>query len=300
MVLSQSDGKSLSNAEQRASAVDLLLFTCEGREHLLQSTVRSLSEAVDYQFANRIIAADGAVSLEEAPLRIASLFINRIPRAGYVRNIVTALRQVEAPYFFWLEDDWKFEAPVPFKELVGHLEAHPDWVQIRLSKSGPLSEDQRISPLTNGVFGSTVGFSANPCVCRTKHVRDGFEALLAAPKGNRLGEHGFEDFLTRWCQSRGLVCAVYDSPGVEHQGYLESTSRSWHMTASLDGPVADNMFTLGSRPSPIRRALMIAHLIRRFCWLALRQLTSDVAYETAFRVVTLDVEESKSKPSDHT
>lgn len=267
------------------TAVDLMVFTCEGREHLLRGTMQSLATAVNYPFAARRVMVDGPVAAAALECVGADAIVQHPSRRGYVRAILTALRQVEAKYFFWLEDDWRFEAPVDVAALVTAMDANPEWAQVRLSKTGPLTEAEKEWPLGGGIYESIVGFSANPCLCRTAVMRQAFDALALSPRGNTPGVDGFENFVTRWCVERGLVCAVLDGPGVSHDGYLESTPREWHMTASLDGAPDEPVLSMGGPPPSWRRALMVAKLGRRFAEVAVRQLSDDHAYELAFRMV---------------
>ena len=279
--------------EERVAAgrVDLAVFTCEGRGHLLTRTMDSFGQAVPHEFAARRVTADGAVDQAALAAVRADVIVQLARRRGYIHAIRSALRQIDAEYFFWLEDDWHFEAPVDVSRLVALMDAHPDWVQIRLSKTGRLDAAQRSRPLDVDVYASVVGFSANPCLCRTALVRAAFDALDAVPRGDAPGIDGFENVVTRWCDDRGLVCAVLDDAGVSHLGYLESTPRQWHMTVSLaTTPTSYVPAFAGGSPPLWRRFYMIPKLANRFAVMALRQLHSDAAYETAFRVVTVPID----------
>ncbi|MDB4907218.1 MAG: hypothetical protein JWO05_2002 [Gemmatimonadetes bacterium] len=270
-----------------APRVALLVFTCEGREHLLEQTLASFSAACPYPFTRRVLVADGPVGPRAVEHASPDLLVQHPKRRGYVRSIADAIRQVEEEYFFWLEDDWEFAEPVRLEALLATLQAHGELAQVRLSKTGALTPAEKVNPLSGDTFESVVGFSANPSLNRTAHVAGGFAELALREKGKTLGEDGFENVLTRWCAERGIACAVRDGAGVRHAGYLESTSRFWHMTASLDATEAEPLFALGSRPPFWRRALMLGKLARRASAVAARQLSDDAAYEVAFRFVTL-------------
>lgn len=270
-----------------APRVALVIFTCEGREHLLEQTLASFEQACPYPFARRVLVADGPVSPRAIERAAPDLLVQHPKRRGYVRSIADALRQVEEEYFFWLEDDWEFAEPVRLAEMLSALQSAELLTQVRLSKTGPLTAEERATPIAGDIHASQVGFSANPSLNRTAHVTGGFAEVWRSQRGVALGEDGFENVLTRWCESRGFTCAVLDGAGIRHAGYLESTSRFWHMTASLDESESRPVFVLGATPPFWRRALMLGKLAARTAVVAGRQLRDDAAYEVAFRIVTL-------------
>ena len=123
--------------------VTLLIFTCEGREHLLRQTKSSFERACRFPFARSVLAVDGEIDAQTIRTIAADVVLGQ-PRRGYVRSILNALRQVDTEWFFWLEDDWSFQSRVDLEGLVAATEDRPEWVQIRLSKTGPLTaEDVR-------------------------------------------------------------------------------------------------------------------------------------------------------------
>jgi hypothetical protein len=267
--------------------VALVIFACEGREYLAQQTIASLNDSVRFPFTNTMIVVDGALNrtlLREAP---ADLIVQRPQRGGYLRNILSALALIECEYFFWVEDDWQFLEPVDIEAMLRVLIAHSQVVQVRLSKTGRLTTGEKTRRVAPDVYVSQVGFSANPCLCRTALVREAFEFVKTAPRGASLGIDGFENIVTRYLDERGLICAAIDSRGVEHLGYLESTPRQFHMTASLDGEIATYLPVSGSRPPVWRRVVMTGKLARRFASVAVRQLRDDECYDLAFRMVTV-------------
>lgn len=268
--------------------VTLVVMTCEGRGHLLARTIASFDARCDYQFKLRLIGVDGPMSAAEIAVARPEVVIQAARRRGYVVNILSMLRHVDTEFMFWLEDDWAFNAPVNVPAMVDALIRHPDWVQLLLSKIGPLEGSHRAEALEPGILRAAFGFSANPCLVRTAHVRALFEALREAPRAPDLS---FENFVMAKCTADGLTCALLDpgdAPAIEHLGYLETTPRQFHMTASLedDSPLV-HVFTLGAPPPLWRRVLMVAKLARALGVVARRQFHDLSAYELAFRIVSL-------------
>lgn len=267
--------------------VSLIVFTCEGREHLLHQTIKSFSAQCDFKFAKVILAIDGQVNPAIHSLVKPDLIIQQYKRQGYVHMISRIIKSIDTPYFFWLEDDWAFKIPVDVNSMLQSLTKHQNWVQIILSKYGPLEADMKVNPLGNHLYRSTFGFSANPCLCNTQYIKNAFALLASATKGDTLGEDGFENFLSRHFEKEQIICVIQDpvdSLPISHEGYLETTPRNWHMTNSLDEKTSEHLLTIPS-PSFIRRLLMAAKLLKTFFSLAIHQLFSNKIYEYCFRVI---------------
>lgn len=269
------------------AAVDLVIFACEGREHLLRRTVASLDAACPFTFRRRIVAADGDVSADALAGVRPDVVVRNWSRSGYVASIYNALSQVRSPFFFWVEEDWQFTQPVDVERARSLLGAHADWVQIRLSKTAPLTDEERRLPLCPDLFGSTVGFSANPSLNRTEEIRAAMHAFASATASDPAN---FEEFLRAWFARHALTCAVLDpgsSPAVEHDGYLESTPRQWHMRSVEHPSAMPHVSGIGPSPALWRRLLVALRLMARATSVAVSQLRSDAAYETAFRFITM-------------
>lgn len=266
----------------------LVIFTCEGREHLLQKTIESFNEHCNYKWTKVILAIDGKINPSIVEEIAPDSCIQQRKRSGYVNSIVTTLKTIKTPYFFWLEDDWKFHSRLNLEELLSQLEVNDNWAEILLSKTGPLTPEEQVNPLNGNFFHSIYGFSANPCLCNTKHLQAAFEALEQAPKGGKLGEDGFENFLSRKFKEENLKTVVMDPVDhqqISHEGYLESTARNWHMTNSIE-QVSEKHLLIFPKPSFMRRLLMVIKLLITFVKLAFKQLISNKTYEYCFRVIT--------------
>lgn len=277
--------------------LNVVIFTCEGREHLLGRMYESFGPVLRGIPHKRILAVDGTISPAAIQSVAPDVVVQNYQRRGYIHSIINALALVDSELFLWLEDDWKIAGNLDITSAAASLNAHPDWLQIRWSKTAPLKpEDTVILP---GIHHSSDGFSANPCLCRTALVRQGFEFLRQAPKGNSLGVDGFENVLTRWTQEREWVCAVMppgDEPTVKHLGDLESTGRQWHMTSSVEQKPEAHLFNFGQPPSFLRRLWMVYRLSRVLVSLGWRQLWANSAYEFAFRIVMGKVALKRSDP----
>jgi len=278
-------------------SVSLVVFTCEGREHLLAHTIKSFNRVTNYIYSTKIIAIDGKVNTDCFSLVQPDKVVQNYKRRGYIHSIINALNLVESDYLFWLEDDWEFTQSLDMDYLLNILKANDNLVQIRLSKTAPLTIEEKKEEIIPGIFNSIYGFSANPCLCRTALIKAGFQALLEAPKGSQLGFDGFENFLSRWYESNNYICAVLDpgsEPDVIHAGYLESTPRQWHMTSSLeDDAIKDHLYSMGEPPALWRRIYMLMKFIKVSAILSIQLLFNYSAYEFVFRIVTTNKKVTK-------
>lgn len=267
--------------------ITLVIFTCQGREHLLFKSYASFKSICDYEFNKTILAIDGPVDASVIAEINPDLVIHHTQRRGYVNSIAQALKVITSPYFFWLEDDWSFSQKTDLNYLLNQLQNNADWAEIVLSKYGTLQAEMKINPLTDNLYQSVYGFSANPALCNSKHLQAAFLALQHAPKGDRLGEDGFENFLTKKFDAENIKCVILDPVdglSLSHEGDLESTPRNWHMTNSLAIKTKAHLLTLPP-PSVARRCYMILKLFKTFSILAIRQLTNNKVYEYCFRVI---------------
>ncbi len=266
---------------------DLVIFTCQGREHLLYKSYASFKSVCNYEFNKTILAVDGPFDASIIAEINPDLIIHHTQRRGYVNSIAQALKVVTSPFFFWLEDDWSFHQNINLHYALKQLKNNVDWAEIVLSKYGPLSAEMKTHPLTDNLYQSIYGFSANPALCNSHHIQTAFMALQAAPKGDKLGEDGFENFLTKRFAVENIKCVILDPVdglSVSHEGDLESTPRNWHMTNSLATKTKAHLLTLPP-PSFARRCYMILKLFKTFSMLAFTQLTNNKVYEYCFRVI---------------
>lgn len=267
--------------------ISLIIFTCQGREHLLLKSYASFKSVCDYEFDKTILAIDGPIDSSIIAEIKPDLVIQHTERRGYVNNIAQTLKLINSPYFFWLEDDWSFNQQIDISYLLSQLQQNNDWAEIVLSKYGPLNTEMKALPLTNNLYKSIYGFSANPAICNTSHIQNAFNKLANAPKSDTLGEDGFENFLSKKFEAENIKCVILDpvdQESVSHEGYLESTPRNWHMTNSLNAKTKAHLLTIPP-PSFARRGYMVLKLFKTFISLAVKQLTNNKAYEYCFRVI---------------
>jgi hypothetical protein len=267
--------------------VTLVLFTCERREHLLVKTYQSFTGQCDFKFPKVILAIDGQIDPAVIGQINPDMVVQQTTRLGYVNSISNTVRVIDTPYFFWLEDDWRFNKPVKLEYYVEFLINNKKWAEIILSKFGPLEPDLKVNPLENNFYKTTLGFSANPSICNTVYIQKAFALLATAPKGDKLGEDGFENFLSRTFEQEGLICVIedpVDHTPISHEGYLESTPRNWHMTNSLETKTKSHLLTIPA-PSFLRKLAMVIKLLIAFVSLSVRQLFSNKIYEFCFRII---------------
>lgn len=268
--------------------ISLVIFVCEGREHLLYNTIHSFKKACNYEFSKIILAADGPIDNGILKYTGHDILIQSPKRKGYVANIVRTLPLIDTEYFFWLEDDWDFNGPVQIDQLLNELEQHQNWAQIVYSKYGPLEQEWKSDRVGADLYKNIYGFSANPCLCKTSSINAAFAALIEAPKGDKPGEDGFENFLTAYFNRQGLICAIHDPVDhtlIAHTGYLESTPRNWHMTNSLNEKTKEHLLTMPV-PSLWRRLRMVLKLAIAFSQLTVKQLVNNEVYELCFRIIS--------------
>lgn len=268
--------------------VTLVIFTCEGREHLVYNTYNSFKSNCNYLFSKTVLAIDGPINPEVVNYIQPDIVIQSPVRKGYVNNIARTLPAIDSDYFFWLEDDWKFHERIDLEYYLEIINKQPNWAEIFFSKFGPLDPDLKASPLGDHLYKTTFGFSANPGICSTTHIRSGFELLVKSPKGDTLGVDGFENFLSKLFEKEGVVCAIIDPVDhetISHEGYLESSSRKWHMTNSLEQNNLRHQMAI-PRPPVWRRLSMVFKLFTAFFKLSFKQFANDEVYEFCFRIIS--------------
>ncbi len=268
--------------------VTLIIFTCEGREFLLNRTIQSFKEKCPFTFSKTIMGIDGTISPDAIAIVSPDVIVQSTARKGYVNNIVNTLKLIDTPYFFWLEDDWTFSKPIDLERYLNAISANSEWAEIYMSKFGPLNTEQKAINLT-GNFYQSPEFSANPCLCNAHYIKQAFADLINAPKGETLGTDGFENYLTRTFKANSLKCVIddpVDYTPISHEGYLESTPRSWHMTNSLEKKNEKHLLIIPS-PSMARKLFMIVKLFLATAKLGFLQLFSDKTYEYCFRIIAM-------------
>ena len=271
----------------KSSLVSLVIFTCEGREHLLQKCFKSFVSHANFQFSKIILAVDGKIDQLVIKEIEPDIIVQSYLRKGYVNSISGTLKVIDTPYFFWLEDDWDFRSALQIATFLSKLQQNLNWAQIIYSKYGPLDNDLKHLPLENNLFETPFGFSANPCLCNTNLVRSAFCDLAVAPKGDTLGEDGFENFLTKTFATNNIKCVIHDPVDhliVSHEGYLESTPRNWHMTNSLNNKTQKHLLTV-PEPSLVRKTWMFFKLAILFLKISFSQFFSNKIYEFCFRII---------------
>ncbi|MDB4902149.1 MAG: hypothetical protein JWQ63_1430 [Mucilaginibacter sp.] len=214
-------------------SISLVIFTCEGREHLLYDTINSFNKACDYQFSKIILAIDGPIKAEAIEYVNPDVVIQSPKRKGYVNSIINTLPAIDTSYFFWLEDDWEFPVEIPIDHFLGHLSS-PGILQIILSKN-PFENIYKA--YTETLYLSPYGFSANPGICNTEFIKTGISTIKLLKNSEASPLTGFESVLNDYAKLNTLNTLYYfpnNEPTVNHSGDLESTAREYHMINSIN------------------------------------------------------------------
>ncbi|SDE03815.1 hypothetical protein SAMN05216464_103421 [Mucilaginibacter pineti] len=283
--------------------VSLVIFTCEGREHLLSKTWKSFNAACGFKFDQVILAVDGVIDSTIMNLINPDQVIYGFKRKGYVISIKNTIINIKTEFFFWLEDDWAFHTHVDVPYYTSLLNQHTDWAGIVYSKYGPLTDDFKKEQLGQNLFLNINGYSTNPGFNRTALICEGFAAMDNSRKMEGEKETGFENFLTAYFNRRSVKYALIDpieGIAISHEGYLESTPRNWHMISSLEKKTEKHLLIF-PEPSMFRRLYMILKLIRAFCGLAFRQLWNNEVYEMCFRIIAISIatKQDERKTTSH-
>jgi len=271
--------------------VSLVVFTCEGREHLLLKSFESFTDSCNAVFKNKILAIDGKISQTVIDVIAPDFVIQSTTRRGYVNNIINALKNIETDYFFWLEDDFLFKQKVPIDYMLNTMVKDKTWAGIFLSRSAPLSEEKK--HLFDDLYVPDFGFSVSPTLCKTEHIKNAFVSIIAHPKDQSTKYISFEPFLDEFFIRNELKYAVID-PGtiahVDHFGGLESTAREYHMINSVNIPVrpqSKDYISGLQRTKTIslyNKLGMFFKLYISVFYLSVKLFFSREAYDFAFRV----------------
>jgi hypothetical protein len=217
--------------------ITLVVFTCQGREHLLHQSFESFKKKSDYVFSKIVLAIDGQIAPSAIETVHPEVIVQSFERRGYVHNMITALKQVDTDYFFWLEDDFLFHNSVPVKYMLETMKQNTDWAGIFLSRTVPLNESEKQKHLFADFYVPHFGYSASPTLCNTKYLKEAVNALIKFPKSEQSALYSFETFFDDYFKQNHLQYALLD-PGnelqVSHQGQLESTAREYIMINSID------------------------------------------------------------------
>jgi len=270
--------------------ITLVIFTCEGREHLLLKSFASFTKACGSVFARKILAVDGRISQAIVDAISPDEIIQSPVRRGYVPSIIRALKNVDTDYFFWLEDDWEFPYDFTAEALIASF-TDDKVLQVTLAKE---DRDAAFKVYTEpDIYINGYGFSANPSLCRTAVVREIFKEAIAHKKDDESKFLSFEYFATNFANSKNLVSLIKyrnNQVFVNHIGELESTAREYHMINSISIPVKQGKSEYISglnrykEISFFNRLGLFTKLYMATIYLSLKLFFSREAYDFAFRI----------------
>ena len=225
------------------SEVSLIIFTCEGKEHLLPSTLKSFKESCKFKFAKTILAIDGKIAKEVIDLVSPDLIVQNHFRKGYIYSILNALKLIDTEYFFWLEDDFYFPKELNLDFINLNLQVNQKWSGIFFCRYPQLLQEEKELHFYDDFYRPSFGFSVSPTFCRTNIIKEAFDNLIQFPKGESTKFLGFEPFISNYFLENGYDFAILDpvgnNPSVSHIGQLETTPREYHMINSLDSNLTD-------------------------------------------------------------
>jgi hypothetical protein len=273
--------------------VTLMIFTCQGREHLLVKSYLSFKNACDYKFDKTILAIDGPVDVAIITAINPDLVIQHTARQGYVNAIATVINLINTLYFFWLEDDYVFTQDIKLADMLAVMYKDAAWAGISLCKIAPLTPLTKQHHIQDNLYVPEFGFAVSPALCKTIYIKDAFAAITAYEKNADTTYVSFEPFIGEFFIKNNLKYAIIDSGDVahaEHIGFLESTGREYHMINSMDEKhtSVDKEFISGlGREQTITLYNKIAMLPK--LWYAVIVLSFGlfnrrVAYDFAFRI----------------
>ncbi len=273
-----------------SKTVSLVIFTCEGREHLLLKSFESFTNACKDAFTFSILAVDGQINQAVVDAVSPDEVIQSTTRKGYVNSIIRALKNVDTDYFFWLEDDWEFLYNFSIDSLIPLL-SDPNVVQVTLAKE-QLNNDFKPYGYTD-IYINGNGFSANPSLCRTSAIKEIFNQIVAYKKDENSKFLSFEYFATNYTLSKSLLPLIkyHDNLAfVNHQGDLESTAREYHMINSLSIPInpANREYISGlnryQTPNWYNKLGMFFKLYIAVFYLSIKLFFVREGYDFAFRI----------------
>jgi hypothetical protein len=279
-------------ASTSSATVSLVIFTCEGREHLFLKSFESFTNSCKDIFAHKLLIIDGKISQPLIDTIAPDKIIQSVVRRGYVNSIVNALKNIDTDYFFWLEDDWEFPYNFSIDSLAPFFN-EPNILQVILAKQ---SLDNNFKPYkTTDLYINGYGFSANPSLCRTSVIKDIFNEVVTYKKDEDSKFLSFEYFATNYATGKNLVSLIkyHDNLAyVNHLGDLESTAREYHMINSISTPLnaVNKEYISGlnryQTPGLYNKLGMFFKLYIAVFYLSIKLFFERESYDFAFRIYT--------------
>lgn len=185
--------------------LSVVLFST-GQKRLLKKTLKHLRRNVDFSSLKvRWLISDDYVSHPRINNEECRTFIRETglfdycyfpdTNQGYSNVVNHMYRQVDTPFLFHMEYDWKFVSKVTLRPLLEVMEAHEEIACIRfnkkITKAAPvvfwLDEPERERRIRDITLTQTKSWTFNPTVYRTADVRK------ALPLEGHNGEMSFKE-----------------------------------------------------------------------------------------------------------
>ena len=189
-----------------------VILTSAGRGHLLERTLTSLRECL--QFDGRV----RWVIIDDLPHDATRQYIRSQPfdltifnehNVGLGRSLTRIYSTLETQWFFHCEDDWDFLRPFEIEPMQAVMASEPDLGQLVLHREQPIASNQVI-PRT-GYSEYPPFFSFNPHLGR-------FDTMI---RGFPFDRRSAEVNLTRRMRRRGIRTGIYgwgEDPYITHTG----------------------------------------------------------------------------------
>ena len=103
--------------------LNVVIFTCKAREHLLVKAWESYAPILQSFNHRLILAIDGRLDQSVVNVVQPDVVIQSFQRSGYINSILNALALVDSEYFLWLEDDWVFDQSLKIEDALAVLGA---------------------------------------------------------------------------------------------------------------------------------------------------------------------------------
>lgn len=204
-------------------SLDLLIFATKGRHHILRETYSSFRRHCTINFDSIILSIAGydpgyLGMIEEISPTVVFWDYNA---PGYFKSACRAISEITAPFYVWLEDDWRFERDLPANEMLDALLGNEEICQVAIPSG------------INGHIGVLVGkvdwmVATCPHMGRTELFR---KAFIGDGKKSDISHGGgnIESYLGRVMQGYSAgVLGSKDGRYMTHIGALYSCDRKLH------------------------------------------------------------------------
>jgi len=234
-----------------------ITMTAVIRPAVLESTLKSfctnlLTDRKIYRLIINIDPVGEKGRTKEDMLNVCNSFFDNVvynypDEPSFPKAAIWTWKQVKAPYFFHLEDDWLMNRPVEMKTLTKILHKNPHLACVRLYKHNiPNKKNPRLfnSPYTFNekanyfqANDSKKQFGLNPVLIRKEYIDEALPLLVEhknPEKQFRYNNTKMRDFVMRW------KYAIYGQPG--DKALVSDNGYSWRNQMNFSKPTNGSQF----------------------------------------------------------